>query len=196
MPETLTPEEIIERHAGEDVPEPNRAQTSVENGGNLKPFTGANDPRRKPGRGRPSPLNDPEWLDLFAHAHAEGLTNAQLADHFKVSERSVRTYKKDPRVKNATLKHVEDRIIRITRRTDAQLDQLISSDEFKALPIEDRVTLLLKVRKETLGGVLRSQAESGKADAGTINEAMEELESNPELATAFRDLAEQLSPKA
>src|SRR4051812_16388076 len=131
-------------------------------GGNLIPFTGNDDPRRAPGRGRPTKLNDPDYIDQFAHAIAEGLTNAELAETFAISTRTARLHKKDPRVKQAALKFTEDRILRITRKTDSKIDALVDTDDFQALPIEDRVALLLKIRKEFLGGVIRLQAESGR----------------------------------
>jgi hypothetical protein len=57
------------------------------------------------------------------------------------------------------------------------------------------VTLLLKIRKEYLGGVLRLQAEGGKPDAETINEAMNQLEDDPEFATELRELLERQPQK-
>lgn len=171
-----------------------RPQDTVERGGNLVPFVrGGPNPGHLGGRGRPSPLNDPEWVDVFAHALAEGLTIKELAAEFNIGERTVKTYKKDQRVKNAALRHVEDRIIRITRRTDSKLDALLVSKEFNELAIDERILLLLKVRKETLGGVLRMQAETGKADAGTINDTMDALENDPEAAREFAALAERLA---
>lgn len=160
---------------------------------NLIPFSGVDDPRRQNGRGRPSYLNDPEWVDLFAEALANGLTKAQLAEEFDISESSVKRYKRDARVKSAALKHIEDRIHRITRHTDSKLDYLLRSDEFNELPIEEKITLLLKVRKETLGGVLRLQAESGKVDAGSITDAMDAAEADPEFAKDLAQMAERLA---
>lgn len=158
---------------------------------NLKPFTGGPDPRHQPGRGRPSPLNDPEWVELFARALAEGLTNDQISDEFDISTTSVKKYKRDPRVKAAALKSVEDRILRVTRRTDTKIDLLVSGPKFDALDVQDQIMLLLKVRKEYLGGVLRLQAESGKVDSGTVNEAMDAMESDPAWAAEMRKLLER-----
>lgn len=166
---------------------------TVERGGNLIPFKkGDSGPSGNRGRGRPTKLNDPDYIEQFAHAIAEGLTNAELAETFSIGDRTVRDHKKDPRVKAAALKYVEDRILRITRKTDSKLDALVDSEDFKQLPIDDRIALLLKIRKEFLGGVIRLQAESGRATAETINDTLEELESNPELAREFAEMAARL----
>lgn len=166
-------------------------QDTVEKGGNLIPFKPGEDSRRQPGRGRPTILSDPDVVDLFAKGVTDGLTTKELADTFAISERIVRSYKNDPRVKAAALKFINERIVRITSRTDAKLDSILLSPKFNDLPLEDQVALLLKVRKEYLGGILRMQAEGGKVDAETINEAMEELEENPQFATELRELMER-----
>jgi hypothetical protein len=156
----------------------------------LVPFKPGPDSRRGR-RGQPSPLNDPEIVDLFAKGVTDGLTTAELAENFAVTDRTIRNWKNDPRVKAAAYKFINERIIRITARTDAKLDALVASADFKELPIEEQVTLLLKIRKEYLGGVLRLQAEGGKPDAETINEAMNQLEDDPEFATELRELLER-----
>jgi transposase len=151
---------------------------------------------RRGRRGQPSPLNDPEIVDLFAKGVTDGLTTEQLANEFAVTDRTIRNWKNDPRVKAAAYKYINERIVRITAKTDAKLDALLRSERFNDLPLEEQVALLLKVRKEYLGGVLRLQAEGGKPDAETINEAMNELEDNPEFATELRELLERQPEKA
>ena len=49
---------------------------------------------------------------------------------------------------------------------------------------------LLDVRKEYLGGTLRQQTE-GRADAATINDTMNALESDPEFATELGELLDR-----
>lgn len=146
-------------------------------------------------RGRPTKLSDPAFIDVFARAIAEGLTNAEMSDQFDISETTVKNYKRDQRVKVAALKYVEDRILRITRRTDAKIDSIVESPAFTELAIEDRVTLLLKIRKEYLGGAFRLQAEGGKVEAETINEALNALEDDPEFAAEVAALSDRLSKK-
>jgi hypothetical protein len=143
------------------------------NPGNLIPFTEA----RKKGRGAPSPiLDNPEKLELFARAVADGQSIKDLAALFNVTERSVSTYKKDARVKAIAFKLIEDRVFRVTRKVDAEIERRLQDAE------ELDTDILLKIRKEFLGGALRLQTEGGKADANTINETMDVMEDNPEFA--------------
>lgn len=158
------------------------------NPGNLVPFT---DPRPR-GKGTClSPiLDDPDMLALFAQSVADGQSIKQLAELFHISERTVSTYKRDPRVKAVALKLIEDRVLRVTRKVDSEIEKrLADADEM------DTVTLL-KVRKEFLGGALRLQTTGGKADSKTINEAMDEIESNPEFASELDALLARHNDKS
>lgn len=140
-------------------------------------------------RGREAFLDDPEMVDLFARALSDGWTTAQLASSFNVSDRSVRTYKKDPRVKAASLKYTQDRILTITRKTDAEIERRLQSAG------EIELVDLIRLRKEFLGGVFRTGAEGGKTDDRTITEAMDELEGNPDLAAELLKLLGGRAPK-
>lgn len=157
---------------------------------NLRPFEPGYDYRRRPGRGRPSLLDDPEMVDLFARAVAEGLTNKQLSETFHIGERTARDHKKDPRVKAAAFKYAQDRVLLITRKTDAEIERRLE----KTADMD--VIELLKVRKEFLGGAFRAQTEGGKADDRTITDAMDSLEGDPELAAKLLDLLGGRAPKA
>ena len=53
--------------------------------------------------------------------------------------------------------------------------------------------LLLKIRKEFLGGAFRALHEGGKADEGTVYEAMDEVQADPELLAGLRELLERRS---
>lgn len=155
---------------------------------NLVPFKEGHDERRHVGRGRPSPLDDPAWVTLFAAHLTAGDTTQEIVDALGISERSVRKYKRDPRVKAEALRLTEDRILRITRKTDSAIERLLEKAEKIA---EENPELLLKIRKEFLGGFLRQQAEGGKVDAGTIGEVMEELENDDAFATELQELLER-----
>jgi transposase len=148
---------------------------------NLVPFTGADDPRRQNGRGRPSRLNDPGFIDLFAALVVSGATNEEIAQQCEISDRSVRNYKKDPRVKAAAIKLTEDRILRITRKVDSEIEQRLQH------PNEIPTDELIKLRKEYLPGFVRQQVDA-QADAATIEEVMTEIEDDPELAEKLREL--------
>lgn len=157
--------------------------------GNLVPsFPSIERPRGKGTRSSPI-LDDPDKIVLFAQSVADGQSIKQLAELFHISERTVSTYKRDPRVKAIALKLTEDRVFRITRKVDSEIEtRLADADEMDT-------DTLLKVRKEFLGGVLRLQTTGGKADAKTINEAMDEIENNPEFAAELESLLERHSAK-
>lgn len=162
------------------------AQIAAES--NLRSFKPGYDARRFPNptstkkRGRPSPLDDPEFLELFSEALANGLTAPELAELFEMGERTMRDYKKDPRVKAAALKFIEDRVIRVCRKIDNVIENRLLHPE------EMDVTELLKIRKEYLGGVLRQQTQGSKDDQDVIHEAIEVIENNPEFAAEFEAL--------
>jgi hypothetical protein len=150
------------------------------NTSNLKPFTGGSDPRR--GVQKSPVLDDPEKFELFVDGLANGASNKELAEIFDVTPRSICNYKRDPRVRAAALKFIEDRVLRITRKTDSIIEQrLQDADELDT-------DTLLKIRKEFLGGAFRLQTQGGKTDAKTINDAMDEIEENPEFAKELQEL--------
>lgn len=127
-------------------------------------------------------MDDPEMIDLFARAVADGWTNDALSKYFNIGERTARDHKKDPRVKAAAYKYVQERVLLITRKTDREIEARLASAH------ELDTETLLKIRKEFLGGAFRSQAEGGKADDRTVNEAMDQLEGDPDLAAKLLDL--------
>lgn len=133
---------------------------------------------------RQSPLNNPEYLELFALAVADGMSNGELCDTFKVSPSTVQVYKRDPRIRAAAMKYIEARVLRIHRKVDSQIEQRLENVH------EIDTPTLLKIRKEFLGGVMRMQTEGGKTDEKTINEAQEAIESNPDFAAELREFIE------
>lgn len=135
--------------------------------------------------GRPHALADPDFAKSVAEAFAEGLSRAQMCDLFGVKDKDTITrWRRDPRVKAHALKIIEDRVLQVTRKVDASIAARLENPE------EMTVKELLEIRKEFLGGALRMQTE--KADDATVNEAVEALEENPNLAD---DLAELLGKK-
>lgn len=150
----------------------------------LIPFKEGHDDRAHAKRGRPSPLNNPDYLDLFAQALSDGMTNAELANTFQISDSTVQVYKRDPRVRAAAMKYIEARVVRIHRKVDSQIEQRLEN------AAEIDTATLLKIRKEFLGGVMRMQTEGGKTDEKTINEAQEAIEANPNFAAELRAFIE------
>lgn len=135
--------------------------------------------------GRKSGLEDPERVRLAAAMYAEGWTRKAMAEELGVSEWTVTQWRKDPRVRAQVKKLTEDRILRITGR----IDHIIAGRLQEA---EDMDTeLLLKIRKEFLGGAFRAQAEGAEADDTTINKTMAALE-DTNLAQGLKDLLSSL----
>lgn len=147
-------------------------------------FTGADDPRRRVG-GRPSGLNDPERVKLAAAMFMEGATRATMAAELGVSEWTITQWRKDPRVRAQVTKLVEDRVMRIVGRTDHIIEGRLQNAE------DMDTELLLKIRKEFLGGAFRALHEGGKADEATVYEAMDEVQADPELLSGLRALLER-----
>lgn len=140
---------------------------------------------RKEGGGRPHGLSDPERVKLAAAMYVEGLTRAEMAEQLGVSEWTITQWRKDPRIRAQVTKLVEDRVMRIVGRTDHIIEaRLQHADEMDT-------DLLLRIRKEFLGGAFRALHEGGKADDETVYEAMNEVEADPELLSGLRELLER-----
>lgn len=146
---------------------------------NLIPFTGGFDARRARGKGRPAFLDSQEKIDLFAEAVGSGMLVKEIMETFSISKSTVAASKKDPRVKVAALKYIEERVIRISRKVDSTIEARLLDPE------ELDTETLLRIRKEYLGGAFRAQTTGDSKDDRTINEAMDELEKNPGMAEAL-----------
>lgn len=134
--------------------------------------------------GRPSGLNDPERVKLAAAMFVEGATRAAMAEELGVSEWTITQWRKDPRVRAQVSKLVEDRVMRIVGKTDHIIEgRLQNADDMDT-------ELLLRIRKEFLGGAFRALHEGGKVDDATTYEAMEAVEGDPELMDGLRKLLE------
>lgn len=130
---------------------------------------------------RPSKLADPEFAQLVAEAFASGASRKDIAEQFGVRcLETISIWRRDPRVKVPLTKIMEDRVLQITRKIDASIEARLGD--------VDKMTVkeLLDIRKEYLGGTLRSRTEN--IDDDVIGEAMEALEDNP----AIMDEIDQL----
>jgi transposase-like protein len=130
---------------------------------------------------RVSPFVDPEFTKAVAQAFVDGLSRKEIAEMFGRHDLDTITrWRRDPRVKAYALKLIEDRILQVTRKTDAIIAQRLQDSD--KLSVQE----VIMIRKEFLGGALRSQTE--KADAETIQEAQTWLENNPEAADELEKL--------
>jgi predicted transcriptional regulator len=146
-----------------------------------KQFQKGFDPRRGT-QGRPHGLNDPERVKLAAAMFVEGSTRADMAAELGVSEWTITQWRKDPRVRAQVTRLVEDRVQRIVGKTDHIIEGRLQNAE------EMETELLLRIRKEFLGGAFRALHEGGQVDADTVHEAMDEVEADPELLAGLREL--------
>lgn len=132
--------------------------------------------------GRPHGLKDPERVKLAAAMYMEGATREKMAKELGVSPWTITQWRKDPRVRAQVAKLVEDRVMRIVGRTDHIIEGRLQDAE------NMDTDLLLRIRKEFLGGAFRALHEGGKVDEATIYEAMGEVEADPELLSGLREL--------
>ena len=135
--------------------------------------------------GRPHGLSDPERVKLAAAMFVEGATRATMAEQLGVSEWTITQWRKDPRIRAQVTKLVEDRVMRIVGKTDHIIERRLQDAE------DMDTELLLRIRKEFLGGAFRALHEGGKASEETIYEAMDEVQADPELLAGLRDLLER-----
>lgn len=143
------------------------------------------DGHRRMGGGRPHGLQDPERVKLAAAMFVEGMTRAQMSEELGVSEWTITQWRKDPRIRAQVTKLVEDRVMRIVGRTDHIIEGRLQNAE------DMDTELLLKIRKEFLGGAFRALHEGGKVDTDTIYQAQDAVQADPELLAGLRELLER-----
>jgi transposase len=100
--------------------------------------------------GRPHGLSDPERVKLAAAMYVEGMTRAEMSEQLGVSEWTITQWRKDPRVRAQVTKLVEDRVQRIVGKTDHIIEGRLQN------AAEMDTELLLRIRKEYLGGAFRA----------------------------------------
>ena len=126
------------------------------------------------GKGRPSKLDDPDTLKQVAEAFATGCTRDDMCEMFGVTDPGTITrWRKDIRVKAEVRKIIDERILRISSKTDSVIE-----GRLQQAANEMSVDELIKIRKEFGGSALARR--DVDADAATAS-AMEALEANPEL---------------
>jgi transposase-like protein len=149
----------------------------------------SSDTQFKPGdkriqhRGRPHKLDDPDTLKAVAEAFANGATREAMCAAFEVKDPGTITrWRKDPRVKAEVRKLLNDRILRISSKTDSVIEQRLQNAN--EMTVDD----LIKIRKEFGGSSLVGE----KIDEDSmLGEAMDALEANPDLLDEMRALLEK-----
>jgi len=141
---------------------------------------------------RPSRLDNPEFLKAVAMAYVEGWTREQCAEEWGVgSLYTITTWFRDPRVQALAGTLAAERMLRIVRKTDSELERRLQT------PGELDVDDIIRIRKEFAPKTAKA-GEVGATPATTTStqEAledgsvdMEELERIIEEAQAEQDAA-------
>lgn len=137
-------------------------------------------------KGRPSYLNDPDVFPIICMLFASGLGRERMQEELKDLGYEVRDpatitrWRRDPRVKAAVGKLIEDRAIQVSRKIDAIIEGRLSNAA-EHMSMKD----LIMIRKEFGGSTLGRKEISG--DEFTV-EAMKEIENDPDLADKLEAL--------
>lgn len=134
---------------------------------------------------RPGRLDNPEFAKAVAAAYVDGMTRKAMAEEFECHVDTITSWTRDPRVQAHTTRLAQERVNRITRRVDSEIERRLQ--DTKDIDTE----VLLKIRKEFIDRSLTNVGKGNDKDnSETINEAVSILESNPELAKQFKELTE------
>jgi hypothetical protein len=120
-------------------------------------------------QGRPSLLDNPDFVKQLAQDYAEGRSRKDMAEAYNCTLWNITQWRKDPRVRAHTLKFMEERTVRVVSKTDAILEGRLSQPE--KLSVKE----LLEIRKEFRGGIADPGA-AAKADDRTVQEAMDAID--------------------
>lgn len=105
-----------------------------------------------------------------------------MAEEFGVSTQTITTWLRDPRVTGPAAALTHERILRITRKIDNEIEDRLST-------VEDMDTeLVLKIRKEYLSKAIVDTSKAQNNTAQTTTDVQGALEENPEFAKAVAEL--------
>lgn len=135
---------------------------------------------------RISRLANPEFAKAVGEAYADGCSRSEMAEMFGAHVDTITDWCQDPRVQKHAARFAQERVNQITRITDRELlNRLKDADDEEKMPTE----LLLKVRKEFLDRSLKIDLGKATDQPDTINEVVQNLEENPELARQLQEWA-------
>lgn len=128
-------------------------------------------------------LNNAASLREIAQDFADGKTRKEMMETHGVSDpATVTRWRRDPRVKAIVEKLLHDRIVRISSRVDSVIEGRLS--QAAEMSTKD----LLDIRKEYGGSALTRK---DPADNDTVNEAIDALEEDPNLAEKLLELIQK-----
>lgn len=131
---------------------------------------------------RTSRLENADYAKTVAEAYNNGMSHNDMADEFGVTPHTIGSWVRDPRVQAHAARFAQERINRITRKIDSEIEERL--DEVKDMDIE----VMLKVRKEFLDRAMKVDIGKAGQTPETINEVVGTLEENPDLARELKEM--------
>lgn len=139
--------------------------------------------------GQYSKINDPEFAKSVAELEAAGVSRSEMAETFDCTKRTIGTWVKDPRVQLHTRRISLERVTKIVRKVDGEIEARLAH-------IEDWETdMILKVRKEYLDRPLKAAAGEDIDASKVVNELSEAMDQSPDFAQQLRDLMDNRGTK-
>lgn len=132
--------------------------------------------------GRRSRLVDSDYAKAIAEGYVAGTPMGELAEELGIPESTLRIYIKDPRVQAHARTIAIERVQRITRKIDGEIEARLAHISDWAL---DEI---LKVRKEYLDRPLKVGAGEDVDLSKATNELSEAMDQSPELARQLMEL--------
>jgi hypothetical protein len=121
-------------------------------------------------------------VEAFAEDWADGASRKKLAADYGVSERTITEYCKRDDVKLHARKFLEDKRLRIRRKSDAKIESALDHLD----PTEpDDVKVILAIRKAFAG---EGPDDAEKTADELLAEAMDLMDENPEAAARAKEL--------
>ncbi len=138
------------------------------------------------GAGRISRLSDAAFAKQVAQAYADGTGRQEMADMFGCHEDTITSWVRDPRVQAHAQRFMQERVNRISRRLDTQIERRLEEiDDEDKFPME----LILKMRKELLDRALKPEFGQSKNEAQLTSDAISQAEEDPEFARQLQEWA-------
>lgn len=130
-----------------------------------------------------SKLANPDFAKAVAEAYISGMSRKEMAEELGAHVDTITIWCQDPRVQAHAGKMALERVNRITRRIDGEVENRLQDVG------EWELDELLKVRKEFLDRSLKIDLTNAHSTADTTNEILEAMDESPEFAEKLIALA-------
>jgi hypothetical protein len=145
---------------------------------------------RPNGSGRINRLDDAEFAKTVAELYVAGTSSTEMAAELACHKDTIRLWVKDPRVRAHIRMQAKERVDRISRRIDGEIEARLAH-------VGDwEIDQLLKVRKEYLDRPLKLMQDGGTDEATASNEIAEAMDENPDFAAELLKVLESKGKKA